>query len=67
MLSIVAVRTVPGYRTYFEPRVAEGKFKMPIPVAIGSKLLSAFYIILKRDIPYAPDWEVSRHPVLAKS
>jgi len=67
MLSIVAVRTVPRYRAYFQRRVVEGKSKMHILVAIGRKLLSAFYAILKKDIPYDPNWEVNRHFALARS
>jgi len=67
MLSIVAMRAVPRYRAYFERRVAEGKSKMHILVAIGRKLLSVFYAILKRGIPYDPDWEVKRHSALARS
>jgi hypothetical protein len=43
MLSIVTVRTVPQYRAYFQRRVAQGKPKMHILVAVGRKLLSAFY------------------------
>jgi transposase len=67
MLSIVAMRSVPRYRAYFERRVKEGKSKMNILVAIGRKLLSVFYAILKRGIPYDPDWEVKRHSALARS
>ena len=67
MLSIVAVRTVPRYQAYFQRRVAEGKSKMHILVAVGRKLLSVFYAILKRGIPYNPNWEVNRHSALARS
>jgi hypothetical protein len=67
MLAIVAMRSVPRYRAYFERRVEEGKSKMHILVAIGRKLLSVFYAILKRGIPYDPDWEVKRHSALARS
>jgi len=59
MLSIVSVRTVPGYRAYFQRRVAEGKSKMHIIVAVGRKLLSAFYAILKKGIPFDPNWELN--------
>ena len=59
MLSIVSVRTVPRYRAYFQRRVAEGKSKMHIIVAVGRKLLSAFYAILKKGIPFDPNWEVN--------
>jgi len=67
MLSIVAARTIPRYRTYFERRVVEGKSKMHILVAIGRKLLSAFYAILKKGVPYDPNWEVNCHFALARS
>ena len=50
MLSILSIRNVPRYREYFERRVKEGKAKMHILVAIGRKLLSALYAILKRNI-----------------
>jgi len=67
MLSIVSVKTVPRYRAYFQRRVAEGKSKMHILVAVGRKLLSVFYAILKRGIPYDPNWEVNgSHFALAR-
>lgn len=43
MLSISAIRRVPRYREYFQPRVLEGENKMHILVAIGRKLLSTLY------------------------
>lgn len=67
MLSILSIRTVPRYQAYFQRRVAEGKSKMHILVAVGRKLLSVFYAILKRGIPYDPDWEVNRHFAPARS
>jgi len=67
MLSIVAMRSVPRYRAYFQRRVDEGKSKMHTLVAIGRKLLSLFYAILKRGIPYDPEWEVKCHTALARS
>lgn len=57
MLSTVAIRTLPPYHAYFERRVREGKSKMHILVAVGSKLLYVFYALLKTGIPYDPDWE----------
>jgi len=66
MLSIVSVRTVPCYRAYFQRRVAEGKAKMHILVAVGRKLLSVLYAILKKGIPYDSNWEVNRHLALAR-
>ena len=61
MLSIVAIRAVPRYRSYFQRRVAEGKPKMHVIVAVARKLLSVFYAILKRGLPYDPSWEVNCH------
>jgi len=66
MLSIVSIRTVPRYRAYFRQRVKEGKAKMHIIVAVGRKLLSVFYAILKKGIPYDPNWEVNRHFAMAR-
>jgi len=67
MLSIVAVRAVPQYRAYFQRWVAQGKPKMNILVAVGRKLLSTFYAILKREVPYNPNWEVNCHFAPARS
>jgi len=57
MLSVLAVRMVPLYREYFQRRVMEGKAKMHILVAVGRKLLSALYAMLKRGVPYDRNWE----------
>lgn len=65
MLSIVAIRNLPRYRAYFEQRVKEGKAKMHILVAVGRKLLSVFYAILKTGIPYNPNWEEDRYLAVA--
>jgi hypothetical protein len=67
MLSIVAIRISPRYRDYFERRVKEGKAKMHILVAVGRKLLSVFYAILKKTLPYDPEWEVNRRLALART
>jgi transposase len=67
MLSIVAIRIIPRYRDYFERRVKEGKAKMHILVAVGRKLLSVFYAILKKALPYDPNWEVNRQLALART
>ena len=67
MLSIVAIRTIPRYRDYFERRVKEGKAKMHILVAVGRKLLSVFYAILKKNTHYDPEWEVNSHLALART
>jgi len=61
MLSIVSIKSVPRYRAYFQRRVKEGKAKMHIIVAVGRKLLSVFYTLLKKGIPFDPDWEDNRH------
>lgn len=68
MLSIAAIRVIPGYHAYFQRRVEAGKAKMDIIVAVGRKLLSVFYAILKRGTPYDPNWEVySCHFALART
>ena len=61
MLAICAVRRVPRYRNYFQRRVTEGKPKMHILVAVGRKLLSALYSMLKNGTPYYPDREENRN------
>ena len=66
ILSVGSIRVVPRYRAYFERRVEEGKAKMHILIAIGRKILSTFYAILKRNIPYDPNWEENRRLALAK-
>jgi transposase len=60
MLSVFAVQRVPRYREYFQRRVAEGKAKMHILVAVGRKLLSVLYAMLKTGAPYDPLWEEKR-------
>jgi transposase len=66
MLSVLAVRMVPRYREYFTRRVSEGKAKMHILVAVGRKLLSALYAILKRGVPYDPNWEENSRLAVAR-
>ena len=66
MLSVLAVRMVPLYREYFQRRVMEGKAKMHILVAVGRKLLSVLYAMLKRGIPYDPNWEENSCFALAR-
>jgi transposase len=61
MLAISAVQRVPRYRGYFQRRVAEGKAKMHILVAVGRKLLSALYSMLKTGTAYDANWEEKRH------
>jgi len=66
MLSIFAVQRVPRYREYFQRRVGEGKAKMHIIVAVGRKLLSTLYAMLKRGTAYDPNWEEKRRPAVAR-
>jgi transposase len=61
MLAIVAIQRVARYREYFQRRVAEGKAKMHALVAVGRKLLSALYSMLKTGTTYDPNWEKNRH------
>jgi transposase len=66
MLSIFAVQFVPRYREYFRRRVSEGKAKMHIIVAVGRKLLSALYAMLKSGMAYDLNWEENSRPALAR-
>jgi transposase len=66
MLSVLAVQRIPRYRVYFERRVNEGKAKMHILVAVGRKILSALYAILKKGVPYDPNWEDNSHLTVAR-
>jgi len=66
MLSILAISRVKRYREYFQRRVLEGKAKMHILVAVGRKLLSALYAMLKTGVPYDPNWEDNGHIALAR-
>ena len=59
LLAIVAVRHPGPYRDYFDRRTAAGKNKMDTLVAIGRKLLTTIYAILKTRQPYDP---LYRHP-----
>ena len=61
MLSIHAIKNVPRYRLYFTTRVKEGKVKMHVLIAIGRKLLSVLYTMLKKGISYDPNWEEVGH------
>ena len=66
MWSVLAIRMVPRYQEYFARRVSEGKAKMHILVAVGRKLLSALYAILKRGVPYDPNWEENSRLAVAR-
>jgi transposase len=52
MLSVAAVRWVPEYRDYYHRRLAAGKNKMKTIVAVGRKLLSVIFAILRSGQPY---------------
>jgi hypothetical protein len=66
MLSLVAIRRVAHYREYFQRRTLEGKCKMHILVAVGRKLLSTLYAMLKKDTTYDPNWEENRRLASAR-
>ena len=55
MLSVAAVRWVPEYRDYYQRRLEAGKSKMKTIVAVGRKLLSAIFAILRNGQPYDPE------------
>jgi transposase len=55
LLAIMAVNTVPAYRDYMQQRTAAGKKKMHTLVAVGRKLLSFIYSLLKTGRPYNPE------------
>jgi len=65
MLAILAIRSVPAYKAYFQRRTAAGKKKMHSIVAVGRKLLSVIYAILKTGIPYDPDRATSTQLALS--
>ena len=48
LLAVGSVRSVPEYKAYFQRRTAAGKKKMNSIVAVGRKILSAIYAILKK-------------------
>jgi len=59
MLAVSAVRYPGLYRTYLDRRTADGKNKMHSLVAIGRKLLSTVYAILKTGRPFDPAYATS--------
>ncbi len=67
MLAIQAVKSVPAYKEYFQQRTAAGKKKMHSIVAVGRKLLSVIYAILKTGRPYQAITEVSNHLAVVSS
>lgn len=54
LLAIMAVKTVPAYREYMQRRTNAGKNKMHTIVAVGRKILSVIYAVLKTRRPYIP-------------
>jgi len=63
MMAIAAVRWVPEYRTYFNRRVDAGKNKMKTLIAVGRKLLSVVFAILRTGQPYDAQWYLQQ-PIL---
>lgn len=63
LMAVGAVRWVDEYRAYFYQRVESGKNKMKTLVAIGRKLLSVFYAVLKTGQPYDPERYLERQPL----
>lgn len=61
LLAVGAVRHPGPYRDYFDHRTAAGKNKMDTLVAIGRKLLTTIYAILKTGRPYDPAYQ-AHHP-----
>jgi transposase len=55
MLSVAAVRWVSEYRDYYHRRVAAGKNKMKTIVAVGRKLLSVIFAVLRNGQSYDPE------------
>lgn len=66
MLAILSVKVVPSFRDYLQHRTAAGKKKMHTIVAVGRKLLSVIYAVLKTGRPYDPHQEMPRHFALAR-
>lgn len=54
LLAIGAVRSVPEYWDYYTSRIQAGKNRMKTIVAVGRKLLSAMYTVLRTGIAYDP-------------
>jgi transposase len=60
MLAVGAVRYPGPYQDYFLQRTAAGKNKMDSLVAVGRKLLTTMYAILKSGHPYDPGYAAKR-------
>lgn len=56
MLAVGVVSRPGPLRDYFEGRIAAGKNKMDSLVAVGRKLLTTIYAILKSGTPYDPEY-----------
>jgi hypothetical protein len=56
MLAVFSVGHASPYRAYFQQRTAAGKNKMDTLIAIGRKLLTTIYSILKTGKPFDPDY-----------
>jgi transposase len=56
MLAVGVVSRPGPFRDYFAERTAQGKNKMDSLVAVGRKLLTTIYAILKTGEPYDPEY-----------
>jgi transposase len=65
MLAVGAVRHPGPYREYFLRRTVAGKNKMDTLVAIGRKVLTTMYAILKTGRAYDPGYQQQARPPLA--
>ncbi|MBE7555704.1 MAG: IS110 family transposase [Anaerolineales bacterium] len=66
MMAINVVQRVPEYQVYYQQRLQAGKNKMKSLVAVGRKLLSVIYAILKSGQPYDPQRYLQRQQASAK-
>jgi transposase len=64
LLAIVAVRHNAAYRAYFDQRTTAGKNKMNTLVAIGRKLLTTIFAILRTGRPYDSAYQHPSAPVI---
>ena len=65
LLAIAAVRHNLLYRAYFDQRVTAGKNKMHTLVAIGRKLLTTIFAILRTGRPYNSAYQHPTAPLLS--
>ncbi len=65
MIALNAAQRVPEYQAYYQRRLEAGKSKMKSLVAIGRKLLSVIYTILKSGQPYDPQRYLKHQPQAA--